>query len=252
MCLTSLVHICRHVGAPSHLGNPGGRGSSAHRCHRNLPFSRDPWPAWDSRPPGRDGRDGEKGEKGEPGIPVARGLVPQKGEKGEQGAQGPPGKAGRTGNKGSPGPPGVMGVPGDKGSGGVYKTEQQSAFSVTRRTMAKPSPNAPIVFSHAITNLNGHFNIKTGKFLCRIPGSYYFVYHASSDDSLCMSLMRDGDIMASFCDHLNANTYQVSSGGVAIYLKKNQEVWLETNDYNGIIGVEGKQSVFSGFLLYPH
>ena len=29
------------------------------------------------------------------------------------------------------------------------------------------------------------------------------------------------------------------------------EVWLSVNDYNGMVGIEGSNSVFSGFLLFP-
>ncbi|KAJ8405914.1 hypothetical protein AAFF_G00313510 [Aldrovandia affinis] len=202
--------------------------------------------------PGRDGRDGERGEKGEPGVPVLPGQAAEKGEKGERGNPGPPGKIGRGGERGSVGPPGPVGPLGDKGTSGIYKMEIQSAFSVTRYTKAHPIPNSPVRFSHVITNLNKHYDTATGKFHCHVPGTYYFVYHASSEASLCVSLVRDGVSQASFCDHLYGDANQVSSGGLAVYLKKDQEVWLETNDYEGMIGVEGRRSVFSGFLLYPH
>ncbi|XP_035289018.1 complement C1q subcomponent subunit C [Anguilla rostrata] len=202
--------------------------------------------------PGRDGRDGEKGEKGEPGLPLKPGLVAQKGQKGEHGPPGPPGKIGRSGAKGVQGFPGLEGLMGDKGMVGVHKLELQSAFSVTRRTKAHPIPRSPVRFTNVITNLNNHYNVDTGKFVCHIPGTYYFVYHASSEASLCVSLVRDGQNLASFCDHVTSNLNQVSSGGLTVNLNKDQAVWLETNDHKGMIGVDGKQSVFSGFLLYPY
>ncbi|XP_036380816.1 complement C1q subcomponent subunit C [Megalops cyprinoides] len=201
--------------------------------------------------PGRDGRDGATGEKGEPGRPFQTGQVAEKGEKGERGPMGPTGKIGRTGAKGQPGLPGPVGPPGDMGLSGVYSLAQQSAFSVSRRTRTHPVRNTPVRFSNIITNVNNHFDMDSGKFICHIPGTYYFVYHTSSESSLCVVLKRDGESVASFCDHLY-NTVQVSSGGLALYLRKDQKVWLETTDYNGMIGVEGRQSVFSGFLLYPH
>lgn len=56
--------------------------------------------------------------------------------------------------------------------------------------------------------------------------------------------------MASFCDH-KTNTMQVSSGGIILHLQAGNEVWLEVNDYNGMVGIGGSDSIFSGFLLFP-
>ncbi|XP_018591833.2 complement C1q subcomponent subunit C [Scleropages formosus] len=201
--------------------------------------------------PGRDGRDGEKGEKGEPGDVWTSKQLAEKGQKGEPGPKGPTGKIGRTGLPGLKGFPGPMGPEGDNGESSALEITLQSAFSVTRRTKAPPTRNSPVRFTHVITNINDHFDIETGKFVCHISGTYYFVYHASAKSSLCVSLIREGRSLASFCDHVH-NEAQVSSGGLAVYVKKDEKVWLETNDYNGIIGVAGRQSVFSGFLLYPH
>ena len=145
-----------------------------------------------------------------------------------------------------------MGPMGDKGTVGLHKPELQSAFSVTRRTKVHPTPGSPIRFTNVITNLNKHYNVNTGKFICHIPGTYYFVYHASSEENLCITLVRDSEGLASFCDHVPTDANQVSSGGLTVYLHKDQEIWLKTNDYKGMIGVANRQSVFSGFLLYPH
>ncbi|KAL4658614.1 complement C1q subcomponent subunit C-like [Arapaima gigas] len=172
--------------------------------------------------PGRDGRDGQKGEKGDPGVALASKGVAEKGQKGEPGPKGPPGKIGRTGVLGLQGLRGPLGPPGDKGESGSSETTVQSAFSVTRRTTDSPSRNAVIHFNHVITNINDHFDIKTSKFVCHISGTYYFVYHASAKSSLCVSLMRDGTNLASFCDHVH-NEVQASSGGLSVYLKKDQK-----------------------------
>lgn len=67
--------------------------------------------------------------------------------------------------------------------------------------------------------------------------------------------MLDGERLAAFCDHIgNKNSgLQVSSGGLAVYVKKAQEVWLETDTNNGMYAAGGKgDSVFSGFLVYAH
>ncbi|NXB51759.1 C1QC protein, partial [Leucopsar rothschildi] len=109
--------------------------------------------------PGRDGRDGLKGAKGEPGFP---------------GLPGKPGPPGIPGLMGIPGIPGIAGPPGLPGS---FKQKQQSAFSVTRQTSQYPVKNVPVVFNHIITNTNNDYDTTTGKFTCRFPGIYYFIFH---------------------------------------------------------------------------
>ncbi|NXG44126.1 C1QC protein, partial [Psilopogon haemacephalus] len=114
--------------------------------------------------PGKDGRDGLKGAKGEPGDPGIPGL---------------PGKRGPTGYHGPDGLPGPVGMPGEPGMPGSYRQKLHSAFSVTRQTKEHPMKNVPVVFNHVITNTNHDYNTTTGKFTCRIPGLYYFVFHTS-------------------------------------------------------------------------
>ena len=45
---------------------------------------------------------------------------------------------------------------------------------------------------------------------------------------------------------------QVSSGGLAVYLKGGQEVWLETSNYRALTSIPAGVSVFSGFLMHHH
>uniref|UniRef100_A0A8C6Z1R7 Complement C1q C chain n=1 Tax=Nothoprocta perdicaria TaxID=30464 RepID=A0A8C6Z1R7_NOTPE len=179
--------------------------------------------------PGKDGRDGLKGAKGDPGLP------------GKTGPIGPPGPRGDTGGMGPPGEPGMT---------GSYKQKHQSAFSVTRQTSMHPLKNVPVVFNHAITNTNNDYNTTTGKFTCKLPGLYYFVFHTSLSANLCVLLYKNTVKVASFCDH-KTNTMQVSSGGILLHLVGGDQAWLEVNDYNGMVGISGSDSIFSGFLLFP-
>ncbi|NWI96694.1 C1QC protein, partial [Pitta sordida] len=184
--------------------------------------------------PGKDGRDGLKGAKGEPGDP---------------GIPGPPGKPGPTGFPGTPGAPGIPGPMGEPGMPGSYKRKHQSAFSVTRQTKEHPLKNVPVVFNHVITNTNNDYNTTTGKFTCRLPGLYYFVFHSSQTANLCVILHKNQQRMASFCDH-KTNSMQVSSGGILLRLVAQDQVWLGVNDYNGMVGIANSDSIFSGFLLF--
>ncbi|XP_075293476.1 complement C1q subcomponent subunit C isoform X1 [Opisthocomus hoazin] len=200
--------------------------------------------------PGKDGRDGLKGAKGEPGIPATSATRGPKGAKGEPGSPGLPGKTGPFGPPGPPGDPGPMGMAGEPGMPGSYKQKHQSAFSVTRQTNTYPMMNVPVVFNHVITNTNHDYDTTTGKFTCKFPGLYYFIFHASQTGNLCIILYKNESKMASFCDH-KTNTMQVSSGGILLRLRAADEVWLEVNDYNSMVGIGDSNSIFSGFLLFP-
>ncbi|XP_037355889.1 complement C1q subcomponent subunit C [Talpa occidentalis] len=200
--------------------------------------------------PGKDGHDGLQGPKGEPGIPAIPGTRGPKGQKGDPGTPGHPGKNGPRGAAGLKGPPGVRGPPGPPGLEGRYKQKHQSVFSVTRQTILYPESNNLVKFNGVITNPQRDYDTNTGKFTCKVPGLYYFVYHTSQTANLCVQLYHSGRKVTTFCDHMS-NSKQVSSGGVLLQMKVGQEVWLGVNDYNGMVGTEGSDSIFSGFLLFP-
>nr|XP_056721255.1 complement C1q subcomponent subunit C [Euleptes europaea] len=199
---------------------------------------------------GKDGRDGQKGAKGEPGKPAVYGSQGPRGEPGDPGLPGIPGKNGPRGAVGEPGDPGPKGMVGEVGETGSYKRNHQSAFTVMRQTSQYPEKNTPVIFNRAVTNINGDYDTNTGKFTCRIPGLYYFTYYTSHTANLCVNMYLNREKVASFCDHM-ANTKQVSSGGVLLQMLAGHQVWLAVNDYNGMVGIAGSDSLFSGFLLFP-
>ncbi|XP_069730603.1 complement C1q subcomponent subunit C isoform X1 [Phaenicophaeus curvirostris] len=225
-------------------------GDTPHRCYDTPGLPGLPGMPGMPGVPGKDGRDGLKGAKGEPGIPASPATQGLKGMKGEPGIPGSPGKMGRSGPPGPPGIPGPMGLLGEPGMPGIYKQKHQSAFSVTRQTREHPMKDVPVVFNHIIVNTNHDYSTTTGKFTCRLPGLYYFVFHSSQTANLCVNLYKNERKMASFCDH-KTNTMQVSSGGVLLHLSAGDKVWLAVNDYNGMVGIGNSDSVFSGFLLFP-
>ncbi|XP_025781236.1 complement C1q subcomponent subunit B [Puma concolor] len=187
------------------------------------------------RLPGLAGDHGESGEKGDPGIP---------GNPGKVGPKGP------VGPKGSPGPPGARGP---KGESGDYKATQKIAFSAKRTINSALRRDQAIRFDQVITNLNNNYESRSGKFTCRVPGIYYFTYHASSRGNLCVNLMRGREQMqkvVTFCDYVH-NTFQVSTGSMVLKLKQGENVFLQATDKNSLVGIEGANSIFSGFLLFP-
>ncbi|XP_074541245.1 complement C1q subcomponent subunit C-like [Halichoeres trimaculatus] len=201
--------------------------------------------------PGRDGREGQKGEKGEPGAPWRGGVGPQRGLKGEPGPLGYTGKRGESGDPGTGGSLGQPGSPGLPGEPGTVGVQQKAAFSVARITDVLPEKNSVIHFRTVITNIEDDFNTATGHFRCRVPGTYHFLFHASIEDRLCVLMKLDNRELSKFCDY-SRNRRQVTSGGLSVYMARDQEFWLETKDYRGMRGVPNGYSIFSGFLLHPH
>lgn len=51
---------------------------------------------------------------------------------------------------------------------------------------------------------------------------------------------------------LRSSLFQVTSGGLAVYVSQGQEVWLETREHRGMTGRGNGFSIFSGFLLHPY
>ncbi|KAE8574198.1 hypothetical protein XENTR_v10024949 [Xenopus tropicalis] len=201
-------------------------------------------------PDGKDGADGAKGEVGEPGQIEGWNKEEQKGD------TGPPGHPGKVGPKGPVGPPGLPGFPGQKGlkgESGDYKISLKSSFSAQKASGAAVRRDVPVRFDKAITNDNGHYEPRTGKFTCKVPGVYYFSYHATSRGQLCVNIMMGKEQkrkMATFCDQAQ-NIFQVTTGGLVLQVQKDESVWLETTEKNSLLGTDGADSIFTGFLLFP-
>ncbi|XP_059710930.1 adiponectin [Haemorhous mexicanus] len=189
--------------------------------------------------PGRDGKDGRDGLKG---------------DKGDEGPAGPKGEPGPVGSRGFPGPPGSPGIPGIPGQKGKDAFVQRSAFSVGL-TERGPAPNVPIRFSKIFYNEQGHYDPSTGKFLCNVPGTYFFSYHLTvylSD--VKVSLYRKDKAVIFTYDQFQSDNVDQASGSVLLHLSSGDEVWLQVygnGDKNGVYADNLNDSTFMGFLLYP-
>nr|XP_020650401.1 complement C1q tumor necrosis factor-related protein 5 [Pogona vitticeps] len=189
--------------------------------------------------PGRDGRDGRDGA---PGMP---------GDKGDVGTTGPPGPRGEKGSAGTNGFPGEKGVPGE------CAVAPRSGFSAKRsESRSPPLPDQPIVFDLVLINEQGHYDSNTGKFLCEIPGVYYFAVHATVYRmSLQFDIMKNGKSVASFFQFYGNWPKPTSlSGGVLVRLEPEDEVWVQVavGDYTGFYSSVKTDSTFTGFLVYSY
>ncbi|GAB0188182.1 complement C1q tumor necrosis factor-related protein 7 [Grus japonensis] len=183
---------------------------------------------------------GEKGDQGQSGKKGPGGLT---GAKGEVGPAGPPGPKGDKGDRGEPGAPGVC---------KCGKIVLKSAFSVGITT-SYPEERLPIVFNKVLFNEGEHYNPSTGKFICAIPGIYYFSYDITlANKHLAIGLVHNGKYRIKTFD-ANTGNHDVASGSTVIYLQPEDEVWLEIfyTDQNGLFSdPTWADSLFSGFLLY--
>lgn len=98
-----------------------------------------------------------------------------KGDKGDRGDRGTPGKVGIDGPPGSRGPIGSKGSKGQAGVPGDPCKVQYSAFSVGRRkSLHSLETYQALIFDTVFVNMDDHFNMFEGKFVCQIAGIYYF------------------------------------------------------------------------------
>ncbi|XP_054251043.1 complement C1q subcomponent subunit A [Indicator indicator] len=201
--------------------------------------------------PGLDGRPGMKGDMGEPGKSLpSTGIRGPKGDAGEPGTPGSPGERGLPGLLGSPGMPGPPGLKGLKGQDGDAMDQPRPAFSASRRS--PPAGGSTVVFDNIITNEESHYSPRSGEFTCRIPGIYYFAYQVVSVGDLCLSITKNGEPVASFCDDNNRRLRQVNSGSAVLSLAAGDRISISTHPARSAIysGSEA-DSVFSGFMLSP-
>ncbi|XP_060094328.1 complement C1q tumor necrosis factor-related protein 2 [Heteronotia binoei] len=242
--------VCSLPGPQGPPGPPGSPGSPGTMGRMGFP--------------GRDGQDGKDGEKGEVGEAGPEGKAGNSGKLGPKGKAGAIGKAGLRGPKGLKGSPGKNGAPGKKGPKGARgdtgmpgpcscgASKAKSAFSVAV-TKSYPRERLPIKFDKILMNEGGHYNASSGKFVCSIPGIYYFTYDITlANKHLAIGLVHNGQYRIKTFD-ANTGNHDVASGATILSLKQDDEVWLQIfySEQNGLFyDPYWTDSLFTGFLIY--
>uniref|UniRef100_A0A3Q1HVK7 C1q and TNF related 2 n=1 Tax=Anabas testudineus TaxID=64144 RepID=A0A3Q1HVK7_ANATE len=231
--------VCSLPGPAGPAGIPGAPGS--------------PGAMGPMGPPGKDGPDGKDGEKGERGDRGDSGRTGNPGKPGVKGRQGVIGKAGPRGLKGQRGA-GDLGDMGEQGAPGGCNcgSAARSAFSVAV-TKSYPKERMPIRFSRILLNEGSHYNASSGKFVCVIPGVYYFTYDITlANKHLAIGLVHNGQYKIKTFD-ANTGNHDVASGSTVLHLQQSDQVWLQIfySEQNGLFfDPFWTDSTFTGFLIY--
>ncbi|XP_033105612.1 adiponectin-like [Anneissia japonica] len=195
---------------------------------------------------------GIPGSHGRPGLPGPMGPKGNVGLKGQKGCQGLHGKPGYDGIRG---PIGLRGFPGMKGDKGEHATSQpKSAFSVAfDENPGRLLALCPMKYTKVITNVGGHYNKETGKFVCQYPGTYVFQFTSmsSSGGRISTKLAMNGKSVIATMEVNSRGIIGSASNMVVLDLVSGDEVWTWPNrGYNYYHSNETKYCSFSGFLLY--
>ncbi|XP_068193316.1 C1q-related factor [Antennarius striatus] len=195
-------------------------------------------------------------------------LPPSTLVQGPQGKPGRPGKPGPPGPPGEPGPPGPAGPPGDRGDQGrtgilglggngaistaTYNTVPRVAFYAG---LKNPHEGYEILkFDDVVTNLGNNYDGISGKFICSIPGTYFFIYHVlmrgGDGTSMWADLCKNGQVRASAIAQDADQNYDYASNSVILHLDAGDEVYIKLDGGKAHGGNNNKYSTFSGFILY--
>ncbi|XP_069005729.1 complement C1q tumor necrosis factor-related protein 6 isoform X1 [Embiotoca jacksoni] len=180
-----------------------------------------------------------------------------KGDKGDRGDRGTPGKVGLEGPPGSKGPVGSKGGKGQAGPPGDPCKVQFSAFSVARRkSLHSLESYQALVFDTVFVNLDGHFNMFEGKFLCHVPGIYFFNVniHTWNFKETYLHIMQN-DTQQAIVYAQPSDRSIMQSQSLMLQLQPNDEVWIrlykrerENAIYSDDVDI---YITFNGYLIKP-
>ncbi|KAK3551503.1 hypothetical protein QTP70_017366, partial [Hemibagrus guttatus] len=173
------------------------------------------------------------------------------------GRPGKPGKPGPPGPPGEPGPPGPMGPPGEKSMTAVagigsFNTGSRVAFYAGLRN---PQEGYEILrFDDVVTNIGNHYDGATGKFVCKVPGTYFFTYNVlmrgGDGTSMWADLVKNGQVRASAIAQDQDQSYDYASNTVILHLDPGDEIFIKLDGGKAHGGNSNKYSTFAGFILY--
>ncbi|XP_072029228.1 uncharacterized protein [Amphiura filiformis] len=232
------------AGMPGNHGNNGNNGPPG-----------PPGPKGGIGPTGLEGREGSQGPIGPMGLPGKSGVPGLMGSRGDSGVQGDRGGRGYKGDKGEPGSISSipsLGYPSQHAP--IPHLGRRSAFSVgTSNTITAPSDDYVIAFDHIFANVGEDFDLDIGKFICRINGTYYFIFHVnkwSNAHNCYIKLMKNGLMITAVYEDSGYDYYDGVSNSILLEMTEGDQVWLQLHANDEVYGGIAKMTTFSGWLLY--
>uniref|UniRef100_A0A673U8E6 C1q and TNF related 8 n=2 Tax=Suricata suricatta TaxID=37032 RepID=A0A673U8E6_SURSU len=180
-----------------------------------------------------------------------------KGEKGEAGVRGPSGRSGKEGPPGSRGLWGRKGQKGQVGLPGAPCRRASAAFSVGRREGLHSAEGLQAVpFDTELVNLDGAFDLASGRFLCAVPGVYFLSLnvHTWSYKETYLHIMCNREAAAVLCAQPGERS-AMQAQSLLLPLAAGDAVWVRLvhrDRDNAIYGEHGDLYItFSGHLVQP-
>ncbi|KAM4612130.1 complement C1q-like protein 2 [Polymixia lowei] len=110
-----------------------------------------------------------------------------------------------------------------------------------------------LIYKTVHINIGNAYNQLTGIFTVPVAGSYFFTffYHAGGQHASNLSLIKNGERMATTTDHrTTADGADNGGNGVALQLMQGDQVYVRMNAHTHVWGdAVGGHTTFSGFLL---
>ncbi|KAJ8381268.1 hypothetical protein SKAU_G00020460 [Synaphobranchus kaupii] len=105
----------------------------------------------------------------------------------------------------------------------------QSAFSAARTSSILGGSQQAVTFDRLLVNIGNDFNPETGRFHCRIPGTYYFAFTVGKFPRKLLSVMlvKNGqEVQTMVYDGHRRKDRKVQSQSVMVSLKTMDTIWL--------------------------
>uniref|UniRef100_A0A8B9WT37 C1q and TNF related 8 n=1 Tax=Bos mutus grunniens TaxID=30521 RepID=A0A8B9WT37_BOSMU len=215
-------------------------------------------PAWPPAAPGPGAHmsDGDAWA----GLPRLRPTIDISILKGEKGEAGVRGRSGRSGKEGPPGSRGLRGRKGQKGQAGLPGAQcprAYAAFSVGRREgLHSADALQAVTFDTELVNLDGAFDLASGRFFCTAPGVYFLSLnvHTWNYKETYLHIMRNARAAAVlYAQPSERSVMQAQS--LLLPLAAGDAVWVrmfQRDRDNAIFGESGDLYItFSGHLVKP-
>ena len=115
-------------------------------------------------------------------------------------------------------------------------------------------PFQRINFHGVISNIGNYYNEIESWFICPKNGVYFFSLAIKSDDNYQSDycIMQDDTRVATVAVDSNLH-FPSSATFVVVECSYGQEMWVRAGNVSSyIIGTEVRESIFSGYMLYPY